>query len=342
MMVNRELLLQELESVQPGLARKEIVQQTASFVFKDGMVMTWNDEISCKTKSLLDFTGAVYAEKLLQFLKKSKVEEVEVIPKDGELMIKGKKERAYARMESEILLPIEMVDPPKKWHRLNEEFLDAVAMVQECASDDQSAILLTYLHITDKKIEAADNHQGIKYSIKTKFEKDTLIKKSSIKHITSMGMTHFSEAEGWVHFKNSNGLVFSCRRWEDTYPSLRNFFKTEKKGKTAVLPQSLIQPLETGNLWSSEIKDKDGNEVTITMGANEIRIKAPGVTGRYIAERKIRYSGKPIKFLISPKLLVELLKRHSEIEITKEALKVNGSKFLYIAVIGEPSDKEKK
>jgi hypothetical protein len=64
--VNREVLLQQLESVQAGLSSREIIEQSSCFVFKDGNVVTFNDEVSCSRPCELgSFTGAVQAAPLL-------------------------------------------------------------------------------------------------------------------------------------------------------------------------------------------------------------------------------------------------------------------------------------
>ena len=44
--MNREDILEALEIVKPGLASKEHIEQSTCFAFKNGKVMTFNDEIS--------------------------------------------------------------------------------------------------------------------------------------------------------------------------------------------------------------------------------------------------------------------------------------------------------
>ena len=46
MRVSREKLMQALEAVSPGLANRELIEQSSCFVFKSGMVMTFNDEVA--------------------------------------------------------------------------------------------------------------------------------------------------------------------------------------------------------------------------------------------------------------------------------------------------------
>ena len=57
--INRELFLEQLESVQPGLSTREIIEQSSCYVFRGGEVITFNDEIACSQKCDIGIEGAV-------------------------------------------------------------------------------------------------------------------------------------------------------------------------------------------------------------------------------------------------------------------------------------------
>jgi len=101
MKIKREVLLKQLEVVSPGLASKEIIEQSSHFVFQDGKVITFDDEISCTGNLSLEVTGAIQGKPLLELLRKLQESEIDITHKDGELIIKGKGRRAGIRMESE-------------------------------------------------------------------------------------------------------------------------------------------------------------------------------------------------------------------------------------------------
>ena len=48
MKINRKDLIKVLKKVQPGLASQEIIEQSGAFVFTDGRVFTYNDEIAVR------------------------------------------------------------------------------------------------------------------------------------------------------------------------------------------------------------------------------------------------------------------------------------------------------
>jgi hypothetical protein len=75
------------------------------------------------------------------------------------------------------------------------------------------------INLTPRFVEAWDNFQIARYKIKTGLTEPVLVRQSSIKHVVSLGMTETAETQGWLHFKNPNGLVLSCRRYVDQFPS---------------------------------------------------------------------------------------------------------------------------
>ena len=71
MKINKVELQEALEKVKPGLASRELIEQSTSFAFMGDRVVTYNDEISISHPvKNLDVTGAVKAQTLYAFLNK--------------------------------------------------------------------------------------------------------------------------------------------------------------------------------------------------------------------------------------------------------------------------------
>lgn len=329
--VNRETFLQQLESVQPGLSAKEIIEQSDAFVFKDGQVQTYNDEISCCCKCDVDIEGAVKAAPLLLILGKLEEEKIGISSNKEELLIKGKRKRAGVRMEKDILLPVESVETPKKWKELPENFTEAVRIVQQCASSDESKFNMTCIHLHPEWIEACDNLQVTRYPIEIGIKKSILIRSNSLKSIISLGVTQFSEGKNWIHFKNEMGLVISCRQYLEDFPDMSSILDVQ--GEPITLPKGLKDAAEKAEIFSSE--NTENNQITISIKSGQIILKGVGNSGWYKEKRKTTYKGEPFSFTIAPKLLAEITSRHNECEIAPTRLKVDGGKFVYVTCLGE-------
>jgi DNA polymerase III sliding clamp (beta) subunit (PCNA family) len=337
MLVKRSELLQNLESVMPGLSPRDIVEQSSCFIFKDGEVITFNDEVACRKKIDLKITGAVTAQKLVEVLRRLVEDELEVNVEDGELVLTGKRRMSGINMDKEILLDIDKIEKPSKWKKLHEDFTDAVHITVQCASKDESTFSVTCVHLHPKFIEACDNFKMARYKIATGFANRALVRSSSLRHITQLGMTEFSETETWLHFRNQTGVVLSIRRYADVdeFPDLSSFLKI--KGVPTTLPKGLGEAVSRANIFSSE-KGEDENQISVELKPGKVRIKGEGSSGWYSEVKNIKYEGEPMKFMIGPDLLSELLKRHNECEINPEALKVDAGKFVYVTSLEQPEN----
>src|SRR5690606_29759183 len=100
--VNREEVLRVLESVTPGLASREIIQQSTCLVFEDDRVFTFNDEVGCSRESpIKGFTGAIKAKPLLDLFSKMPEDELGVEWNGKEIQVHGKKRKSGIRVENE-------------------------------------------------------------------------------------------------------------------------------------------------------------------------------------------------------------------------------------------------
>ncbi len=338
--VNREVLLSELESVDPGLAPREVVEQSSSFIFKSGKVITYNDEVACWRPCCIAKKGvecAVKAEPLKAILRKLPEEDIEIEFTEKEMVVTGKKRRAGIAIDAEVTLPFDNVEDPGEWKPLAEDFGDAVSVVQECVSKDESCFALVCIHVCPKWIEATDDYQVIRYKVKTPIAKKALVRKAALQHVISLGMTEIAESENWLHFRNPTGLVLACRSYEEEFPDIKTAWDTFK-GTPTIFPKGLAEAVERSEVFS--VENPESNHVRVELRAGKMRVSSEGASGWYNEVKTAKYKGDPICFLISPKLLSRLVRDFSDYEITEDKLKAVGSKFIYVACLTAPDASE--
>lgn len=336
MKIDREEFLKNLEMVRAGLSPREFIEQSSCLVFQHGMVMTFNDEVACRKKVGLDITGAVQAASLFEIL--GKLTDPELLVREnekGELEFRGKKKGFGVTKDAEVFLPIDRVEMPEKWRDLPKEFVEAIGLVQHCVSTDQSRFLLTCIHISSEFIQACDNHQVLRVQVHTGLKNDILVRGTSLQHIVSMGMDQVALTKSWIHFKNQEGLVFSCRRYVEEYPSLDSVLKV--KGHPIVIPKGMVEASDRAAVFAS---DKSGDPlVTVSLSDGVIRIVGEGVGGWYKEVKKAAYKGPSLDFLIAPNLLKQIAEQYQEATISETKLKVVGGHWEYVTVLGRPEDK---
>lgn len=233
-------------------------------------------------------------------------------------------------------MPLDALEDPGEWKKLNSDFAEAIEIVKDCAGKDETKFYTTCVHIEPTYVEAFDNYQACRFNLKTRISENTLVRANSIKHILPLGMTHVSETSAWLHFKNPSGLVLSCRKYNDQYQDLNSFLEVE--GKPMGLPKGLIDATKLAEIFSKENVEK--NEITVDLMPGQIRIKGKGISGRYSEVKKVKYAGKPHSFIISPGLLAQIVAKHNECVIGKRKLKVDGGSWAYIALLGKVEEGE--
>ncbi len=342
MRVKREDLLTELTSVKPGLSVKDELMQSGCFVFRKGKVITFNEEICCKRPSSLKIEGAVKAHSLLMVLEKTKKEYLDLEVQEGQLVLQMKKASAGVVMEKEIELPVSMVDDPEDWHSASDTFIKAMGMVRHCAGKDPSKFYLMCVHIGDKWVEAADNLQIARYRVETGVSEDVLLlaKSAGIIADDMREVSEFSITKSFIHFRNSEGLVISCRRYLEDFPQLGKHLKFE--GQNVVLPKGAAEAAETAEIFSREYKDY--NKVKVTISPGGMKIRSDGMTGWYTASKRLDYEGESLEFGIAPQLLSNLVTKYTDFVITPDRLKVKSEegKFTYITVLSAPTREKEK
>lgn len=344
MRVSRAEFLHVLESVQPGLTTRDVMEQSSCFAFLGKEVATYNDEISCRRKSPIKIEGAVQATPLLSVLRKMTEEEIELEVTGEEFIVKGKRRRAGIRMEKDVMLALKNVEDPGEWRKCHSDLSEALHIVQQCAGtkiEREEGFAMTCVHITPKYVEACDNLQAVRYKVKTRIAEDTIVRAASIRQVTSFDMTELSETDAWLHFRNPAGLMFSCRRYvgeEASYEDLGTILSVS--GDKLVLPKGLAEAADKAAIFSAE--NVEDNEVLVELSPGKLRIKGEGTSGWFSETKKLKYKGRSLAFRIPPGLLQELTKRHNECEVTEKALKVDGGKFIYCTSLSIANGEKKE
>lgn len=326
MIITKESLLLALESVSAGLSQKEGTEQSNYYLFQQGKLVTYNEEICCRLPCGIpeNIEGAVRAKELLEVVKRLKEDtEIQCHQDENYIEFYGK-DWSYAARVEDIQLDLTQIEEPGEWRELHEDFGFAASLAYSCAKKTDDKPILTYVHVHPDFVEAFDNFQICRYSINTGCEKDFLITRKCLKDLESLGMTHISETKGWTHFKSKTGLIISCRRIEEDYPDLSEFLKNNQ-GHDLELPKSLMEMADR----ASQVDDNRGVEVQVKN--KRLWVTGRGAVGEYRERRPVKYEGPSIEFSISAKVLMDIVKTHTHCLISKDSLWVDGGSYVYVA-----------
>lgn len=310
MKINRIELLNALEIVKPGLASRELIEQTTSFAFMEGKVVTFNNEISLSFPvEGLDITGAIQADMLYKLLSKLKKDEIEIELTETQILISCGNVKAGVALQKEIVLPLEEIGDIGKFKSLPENFNKALQFSLHAASSDYSRPLLTCIHINKEGyVEATDNFRACKYELKGRWNlSNTLIPASSVREILEINPSNVAEGKGWVHFTNEQGCLLSCRVFdEDKFIDIEKIL-SNKKGRKIVFPNSILKSFERAELFT------DNGVILIDIKDNKIKISSKNETAWLEEVLNIRFN-EDLRIAVTPRLINDIL------SVTKEGL----------------------
>lgn len=331
MQINIDKLKTALEIVKPGLASKEIIEQSTSFAFVEGNVVTFNDEISISHPVPdLQLTGAIRADELYQFLNRSTAKEIKVQLTGNEIVFKTPKSRAGLRLQSEISLPLGEIEMAEDFIPLPEGYVQAFKMAMNSTSSDASRPILTCIHLNRDYVEASDNFQLLRHSVdKANFPK-TLIPATSVSALVKLKPTHVSFGESWAHFKNENDTLFSCRVLNDEFPHIDPFMTVS--GVKVKFPDEMPEILERVRVFTkAEFSADETMEVIFDNG--RITVKGSNGHGWFEERAKVQYKGDPVSFWIAPALLQNILLSYDECTVGENQIKFTGEGWQYVAML---------
>ena len=331
MKINREELLGILSAVQPGLAAKEIIEQSQSFLFKGGMVTTYNDEISVRHPIAFDLEGVVKADELHKLLSKVKAKELEIEATENEFRIKSSRTKAGIRLETEFSLPIDEIADPKSWKPVPEGFLEGIKITRFSASSDMTRLVLTCIRIEGSVMETCDRYRLTRFKLKGKgaqtFKKPVLVPASSLAHLLKYEPKEVGKTKGWIHFRMENGAVFSCRTVEGDYPNTEKLLKVQ--GAAVEFPTRIGGMIERAQIFAHGdlVQDKF---IEVSIADDRLMIKGEGDAGWVKERARIDYSGPKVSFMVNPQFLMDVLDILSSVTIGKSRLKMEGEGFVHV------------
>jgi len=345
MEINREALLSALTAVQPGLASREIIEQTQSFIFKAGFVVTYNDEVSVRHPVNLDLEGAVRAEELFKILKRLKATEtVDVSVEDSHLVVTGmgkqRKAQAGIVMDAEIKAPFEIVGSPDpaddSWKDLPSNFLGALRFCATTVGKDMTRQLLTCIHFAGNVAESTDAYRITQYKMDEDVGGAFLVPGAVVSDILRYSFNGWVVTDGWLHLRTKDGAVFSCRTYKDEYPDLNRFLTIE--GDEFHLPEEMGDIIDRAVVFTSSEDFQVDQFLAIVVKEGRMKVSAKGSFGWFKEMLTVPYKGDGFSFYIHPGFLKEAFSMLRTCQVCGSHLKLVGTNFthlLNLVVVGD-------
>lgn len=334
--IKKQGLVDALTKVKPGIANKEIIEQSSHFIFEENRIWTYNDQIAISHEFKSHLTGAVKADEFYKLLNKLEDENLEISVENDKFIIQGKSIKAKINIDPDIKLrPIQApAITSKRWQTLPDNFNVCVSMCIFSASKNMIRPELTCLWITEKTIFSTDGFRATKKEMESEVKNPFLLLAIAAKELVKYNVHKvFTDTEGWLHFTNKEKTMFSCRTFADVkYPEkIWDFF--DVKGIEINLPDSLEQVIDRVSTLVTADFDLD-RLIDLSIENNTLTCKGKGPHGSILEKIKVDYNGKAIKIKVHPIFLMEILKQLNSM-IIGERLLFKGKNFEHVICLSE-------
>lgn len=334
MKINKQELQRALEIVKPGLANKEMIEQTTSFAFLKGKVVTYNDEISISHPiEGIDFEGAIQADELYKLLGKMKKEEIDLSIEGNEVILKAGRAKAGISLQQEIKLPLtDEIKEKSEWEDIPSGFIEAMQFAVGACSSDMSRPVLTCIHVNQSGfIEASDGHRLAKSTFKKEFPTQTfLLPSTSVLQVVKLNPIKISEGNGWIHFLTEEETIISCRILEDAFPPTAHLYKV--KGQKFTFPKNTLEVLEKACVFSKRDYVLD-ESISITIERRKLIIESKSDVGWYEESLNVKGFEEPVSFSITPYLLKDILMKTLACQFNEKMLKFTDENWEYVTTL---------
>lgn len=286
MVVNRAAFAQALKRVMPGVENgKSLLQGADTFVFKKGVVYSFNENISVSVilpEGLGELAGAVKAQEFFGLISKFSGETVELtITEENWVLTSGEAEATLALLQEKVSDRIALIGPKDDWLDVPVGFL---AVLGGCVLANNSSAL-SGVYCSDKLLVSTDemriNALDLSADMGTWWVSDS----AAMELLKLPALKQYQLGDGWLHFATEDQTVISLKRLvADKYPfgKLRAVVAMHAQAEddfTGTLPVGLRDAVERASTLSTGIESFDA--VDLTFDGAGIFVASQRSTGKY-------------------------------------------------------------
>lgn len=261
MKLNRLKLINDLKRVLPGVeSGNSILDGADTISFTENSILSYNDSIAVSVPTSTGIIGSVKSKEFFNLLQKLKDDEITAVVKKNKLIIKCGKVKADLKLvESTITKYLDNLGLDElKWKKVKKGFIDSLKLCRLSGSTSpyRGIYVNDDVMMSTDEIRVAVAHLEGEY---TPFWIDDCCVNELLK--VDVSMTEISVVEGWVHFKEDNGAIFSCKTNNvNKYPfdalySIKQEKAVEKKGDAkGTLPKTFKEVVDRVSVLSEDLQ----------------------------------------------------------------------------------------
>jgi hypothetical protein len=341
MKIKKAALLKALESIKPGLAKKQIIESDKDFIFTGNDVLTYNSQMSIFYPFETDFKCSVPSFELYNIIKNIKEDEIEISVLENKLNIKSEKTKANisiskAEKISEIISSLDLNKIMENLLPLPKKFLEGIELCLLSASNDLTKPSLSSILIKNNLIMSSDSFRISKFDMDESIEKTFYIPINSAIELIKLPVVDYCYNENFIFFSTKEDVLFFCQAINPEIIYNYEDFFDNFKGINITLPNDISEMIKSSSVFS-EGDFTTEKMIQIKILKNEIKCKGENGIGWIESSSKIDFNSDiGINFSINPEFFSKILQYSTKISYQKGKILFSMENFSHlIALMGE-------
>lgn len=350
MIIQKKELLESLKMCMPGIeSGSNTIQGADSFIFHNGKIFTYNDNISVTVpinqEGLLEegIEGAVKAEEFFKIISKFPSDEIKFsVTEDGTWLLKcGKAKANFTLLDFDFESRINTIAPDKKgWIDLSEDFVLGIGSCKMSTNKTQ----MSGIYFSGNDVVSTDGNQMNSYIMKETELPDFWISDNSANELLKLKKLIAMQIQGpWVHFKAEDGTIFSIKTLQGNYPykTIKNIIDTSDPEKAilhAKFPKELFNAIDRAVSFSIDISEHSA--VRLLISKEKIEVSSERNSGKYNEkvswEENIDSDFEPFTVYVDAQMMEFVAQRTVEFYLLKGPVR-NGKSLPRLLFVTESS-----
>lgn len=335
MKVDRQKLIDILSKIKPGLAKKQIIEESTHFIFTGEDVLTYNDNICIIHPFKTDFKCSVIANEFYKIITNIEIDEIELYLEENKLKIYADKTKANLITSDggkifSMINNFKLNEIMENLIPLQEDFLKGVELCMFSTSKNSSNAILTCISINKDIITSSDDLRISQYKMKNSMNCSILIPAKSIMELIKFPVIDYYISDGWIFFSTKEDILFCSRLVSGEYYDCSKFFENID-GVEIDLPKEISKMIEISSIITEGEYDADK---LINLEIKDGKIKCKGESSIGWIENEIEINSKStIKFLINPIFLIKILEYSSKMIYKDNRILFNFDNFKHLMAL---------
>lgn len=324
MKMNKTELMNILQKVKPGLAKRDIIEQFTHFIFSGTEVITYNDEICISHPLETDFVCSAKSDEFFKAISSVETEEVEVTLNEGKLCISSENARGHLLTTPEeddaeqLITALDIDSIKNQWQSLPSDFIRGISLCMFSASKDLTKGVHTCVFAEGDLLSSSDGIRVSVYVMDGEITPKVLIPASNVAELVKFDVKKYFISESWAHFQTENGVIFSSRIMEGNYPALHAYL--EISGEQVKLPAKLKNLVESITFMVDGKVELD-RFMDIYISPNKILCKAVKKNiGEFEKEMEFESGIEELHLVINPGFLIQVLEKATTMTVGENAV----------------------